>query len=131
MQVALREVHDLLALSVLDPGFPNVPFLWHRPIQNGSTRRHLAQPHRDGLLQILEAPAQSVSGDAAADGVKLPHHVIKDGPFPLEIERLNHFKEMSGSVQNGGPGQIHFQVQLCSNGQVRSLSAIAATGKGH
>ena len=26
---------------------------------------------------------------------------------------------------------IHFQVQVCSNGQIRSLSAIAATGKGH
>src|SRR5439155_17827343 len=105
VQVALREVHDLFALSVLDPSLPNVPFLRHRPIQNGSTGGHLAQHHRYSLLQIAEALAQSVSGDAATDGVEVPHHVVKGGPFLLEIERLDHFSEMSGGVQNGGPGQ--------------------------
>src|SRR5205823_268018 len=99
--VALREVHDLFALSVLDPSLANVPFLRHRPIQNGSTGGHLAQHHRYSLLQIAEALAQSVSGDAATDGVEVPHHVVKGGPFLLEIERLDHFKEISGSIQSG------------------------------
>src|SRR4029077_2783437 len=71
VQVALREVHDLFAFSVLDPSLPNVPFLWHGPIQNGSAGGHLAQHHRYSLLQITEALAQSVSRDAATDGVEV------------------------------------------------------------
>src|SRR5207247_7329648 len=83
----------------------NVPFLWHGPIQNGSASGHLAQHHRYSLLQIAEALAKSVSGDAATDGVEIPHHVVKGGPFLFEIERLDHFKEISGSIQNGLQGE--------------------------
>jgi len=73
-------------------------------------------------LQQAQASPNTLSGNAAADGIKVLHHVIKDSSFALEIECLDRFSEMLA---------IHFHVQLCSNGQVRSLSAIAATGRGH
>ena len=39
-------------------------------------------------------------------GYRSPHHVVKGGSFLLdEIERLDHFKEISGSVQNEVQGQ--------------------------
>src|SRR5437667_4452942 len=129
MQVALRKVHDLFALSALDPSLPNIPFLWHGPIQNGSAGGHLAQHHRSSLLQIAEALAQSVSGDAATDGVEVPHHVVKGGPFLLEIERLDHFKEISGSIQNGVRGQ-RSNVQSDSRSLAWLTSEIPSDGFG-
>src|SRR6266496_3646986 len=129
VQVALREVHDLFASSALDPSLPNVPFLWHGPIQNGSAGGHLAQHHRYSLLQIAEALAQSVSGDAATDGVEVPHHVVKGGPFLFEIERLDHFKEISGSIQNGVQGE-KYNVKSDSRSLAPLTSEIPSDGFG-
>src|SRR2546430_8159167 len=70
-----------------------------------SSDLHLAEGERSVTLQQAQALPQTVSGDAAADGVEVPHHVIKGGPFLLEIERLDHFKEISGSIQNGVQGE--------------------------
>src|SRR5262245_6699339 len=79
VEVRLLEVDNFFPTSIFDPGITNVPFPWHRPIENFGTTGHFPNVQRYVVPYALQSFPEAVARDAPTDGEKLSNELEHAG----------------------------------------------------
>src|SRR5436305_12048470 len=77
VQIRFLEINNLLPFGILNPGVTNVPLLRNRPVKNRGAGRHFRDGQGNEFSQGAQRLAQTVTSDAAANGIKFGDRVIE------------------------------------------------------
>src|SRR4249920_794267 len=86
VEIVLTEVDNATTVPILDVGIANVPLLGNGPVEDLRSRRDLVDLQRDPLGDPAQGLADTLAGDAPADGEQLLHETEHPGSDLIVIE---------------------------------------------
>ena len=111
VQVEAAGVGDHLAVRGEETRGADVPFRWHDPVEDLRSAGNLAKLERNDALQDAQRLANSVAGDAAADGIQVANQPVHFGAPRLSVDGIGAPPQLFGGVAgrqaSGGGGHDH------------------------